>query len=769
MKSNFLCLLALLLIAGCSKPKVEADYQIVPLPQTVNSIGGQGFELNGKTLIIYQAGNEVQKQTATFLSEYIKYSTGLELSITDTDASDNAIILKTGYEGENAEAYSLTVNANRIVIDGACEAGVFYGVQTLRKAIPVQDSEVEVVFPAVEIKDYPRFGYRGMHLDVSRHFFPLDFVKKYIDILALHNINRFHWHLSDDQGWRIEIKKYPELTKIGSQRAQTLIEKKDGEYDGKPYGGYFTQNEAREVVEYAAKRFITVIPEIDLPGHMQAALASYPELGCTGGPYKVAEDWGVFEDVLCAGNDTVYTFLENVFSEIIEIFPSEYIHVGGDECPKARWKECPKCQAKIKALKLAADATHTKEDRLQSHMIGYVEKFLNSKGRQIIGWDEILEGGLAPNATVMSWRGVEGGIEAAKQHHDVIMSPNSYIYFDYYQGEDKDSEPLAFGGYLPVQKVYSLEPVSKSLADDEKKYIIGAQANMWTEYINNTQQVEYMLMPRIAALSEVQWCKPENKDYEKFLPRLAGLMKYYKKMGYNYATHITEIAAEIKPAGNELIVKLFTYDNAPVYYTLDGSEPTEKSTKYEEPLHIGQTADIKAVAYRDNEKSKIYEKKLNFNKATLKGIELVNPTHQNYAFNPSILVDGRRGSGGFASAEWLGFFGNDFIGIVDLGEVQEISKVVTGTYEVESSWIFGAVGYTVAVSEDGKAYKQVYDESYPVMDKVRPTSTVDLTAQFTPVNARYVKITAKNTGTIPDWHAGKGTPAFLFIDEIMIE
>ena len=375
-------------------------------------------------------------------------------------------------EVENPEGYNLTVNSNGVTITGS-EAGVFYGIQTLRKALPVEACS-KVVLPAVSINDYPRFSYRGTHLDVSRHFFNKEEIKRLIDMLALHNINRFHWHLTDDQGWRIEIKKYPKLTTIGAYRNETVIGRNSGEYDGVEYGPYFyTQDDCREIVKYAAERHITVIPEIDLPGHMQAAVAAYPEYGCTGGPYEVWKMWGVSTHVLCAGNDATLSFIEDVLSEVIEVFPSEYIHIGGDECPKDQWQICPKCQARIKKLGLKSDSKHSAEMYLQSFVISHAEKFLNSKGRQIIGWDEILEGGLAPNATVHSWRGVAGGIEAAKQGHNCIMSPNSHLYFDYYQTKYVDDEPLCIGGYVPVEKVYEYEPVDSSLTVEEQKYIIG--------------------------------------------------------------------------------------------------------------------------------------------------------------------------------------------------------------------------------------------------------------------------------------------------------
>lgn len=531
--------LALSVCASGAQKVATVGYEVVPLPRSIEKHEkAKPFVFTSKTKIACEKGNARQERTARFLAEYLLQMTGREPALTGDLNARNAIVLKTGYQSETPEAYRLSVGKDRIIIEGAGEAGVFYGVQTLRKSIPVDGAKNKILFPAVEITDAPRFAYRGMHLDVARHTFPVGFIKKYIDLLALHNINRFHWHLTDDQGWRIEIKKYPELTRIGSFRDCTVIGKNTKNYDETRYGGFFTQDEIREVVAYARERFIEIIPEIDLPGHMLGALAAYPGLGCTGGPYKVSPRWGVFEDVLCAGNDEVYTFLENVLEEVTALFPYEYIHIGGDECPKTRWKACLKCQAKIKELGIEADDKHSAENQLQSYVMQRVGNFLESRGKRIIGWDEILEGGVVNDAIVMSWRGMKGGIEAARQHHDVIMTPNSYAYFDYYQTKDTQDEPLGIGGFVPVEKVYSFEPVPDELAADEKKYIIGVQANLWTEYVLTTAHAEYMVLPRMGALAEVQWTAPELKNYDAFLPRLTAMTKLYDLLGYNYAKHI---------------------------------------------------------------------------------------------------------------------------------------------------------------------------------------------------------------------------------------
>lgn len=545
--TKYACILTALAGAvACSDgKKAQGDYAVIPLPQEITQGGNTPFLLKPSTPISYQEGDTEMEQTARFLASYIKEATGYEPKVIAGNA-DRGIHLSIASDIQHPEGYRLLVSENGIEIAGASNAGIFYGVQTLRKSIPAVAVGMDVELPSICINDYPRFPYRGMHLDVSRHFFPTDSVKKFIDMLALHNMNRFHWHLTDDQGWRIEIKKYPELTKIGAQRKETVIGRNSGKYDGKPYGEgmFYTQDEIRDVIAYAQERFITIIPEIDLPGHQLAAITTYPELGCTGGPYEVWTQWGVSDDVICAGNEKAMTFLEDVLGEVIDLFPSEYIHVGGDECPKVRWKSCPKCQARIKAEGIKGDSKHTAEEYLQSYVISRMEKFVESKGRHIIGWDEILEGGLAPNATVMSWRGVDGGIEAAKQKHNVIMTPNSYLYFDYYQSTDTEHDPLAIGGYLPLERVYSFEPTA-GIPEEYQKYVTGVQANLWTEYIPTFSQVEYMVLPRMDALAEVQWTNAP-KDFKAFLPRLVRMTELYDRLGYNYAKHIFDIRASFR-------------------------------------------------------------------------------------------------------------------------------------------------------------------------------------------------------------------------------
>lgn len=766
--------LAGLLMTACSnQPTTVANYEVVPMPLEINTTQQASFLLKSGVTVYYPAGNEKMQRNAEFLASYVKAQTGIELQVQAGEGGKGGIVLQLGLANDNPEAYQLKVDASQVVISSPSEAGVFYGIQTLRKAVDVAEGS-NVELPAVEIKDQPRFGYRGMMLDVGRHFFSMDEIKTYIDMMALHNINRFHWHLSEDQGWRIEIKKYPKLTEIGSMRKETVIGHNSGKYDGKPYGGFYTQEQAKEIVAYAAERYITVIPEIDLPGHMQAALASYPELGCTGGPYEVWTQWGVSDNVLCAGNDQTIQFIKDVLAEIVEIFPSEYIHVGGDECPKDKWKTCPKCQARIKALGLKSDNKHTKEERLQSYVIHEAEEFLNSKGRKMIGWDETLEGGLAPNATVMSWRGEAGGIEAAKQHHDVVMTPNTYLYFDYYQSKDTETEPMAIGGYLPMERVYSYEPMPKSLSPEEQKYIVGVQANLWTEYIPDFKQVQYMVLPRMAALCESQWCAPEKKNYEAFLQRVSRLIDIYAKNGWNYATHIFDVMLDLKPntETGTLDAVARTIDNAPIYYTfytLDGSEPTTASEKYTDVIKIDKPCTLRTVAIRPSGSSKITKDEISFSKSSMKPITMLQPINKQYEFSgATVLVDGMTGNMNYKTGRWIAFYTNDLEAVIDLKEATEISSMTLHTCVEKGDWVFDTRGITVSVSDDNQTFKEVASEAYPAMKESDPNQIYTHELKFDPVKTRYVKVKALSEQKIPSWHGGKGNPGFLFVDEIIL-
>lgn len=749
-----------------------ADFNIIPRPQQVNVSNDAPFTLSAKTVISLGTNSQDMKRNANMLASYIEQATGIRPAV-GKSKNGAAIVLTIDKTIANAEGYKLDADAKQIRIAGASAAGVFYGIQTLRKSLPLVNGKAsKVSIPAVHIADAPRFAYRGTHLDVSRHFVTVDSVRQFIDMLALHNINRFHWHLTDDQGWRIEIKKYPLLTQIGSKRAQTVIGHNSGKYDGKPYGGFYTQQQIRDIVKYAANRYITIVPEIDLPGHMQAALAAYPDMGCTGGPYEVWQKWGVSDNVLCAGNDKTLTFIDNVLKEITQLFPSKYIHVGGDECPKTQWQKCPKCQARIKALNLEAKDGHSAEERLQSYIITHASNYLKSLGRNTIGWDEILEGGLAEGATVMSWRGESGGIAAAKQHHDVVMTPNNYLYFDYYQSLDKANEPLAIGGYLPLETVYSYEPMPKELTADEARHIIGVQANIWTEYMPTFKQMQYMALPRMAALSEVQWSQPALKDYTSFTNRLTEFTHLYDRLGYNYAKHLYNVAIHVDSDNKwrEILIHMTTAGNAEIRYTLDGTEPTANSALYTGAIVLQKSAKIRAAAFRDGKRSSVTSQDISFNKATACPVELLQPTHKNYTYKGgATLTDGLLGDKGFGTGRWLGFSGNDLEAVIDLKQNTEVSSVSLNTCVDKGSWIFDARNIEVSVSADGKSFTKVASKSLPALEEQTPDNIYTYELTFPQTTTRYVKVTATSEHNIPEWHGGKGKPAFLFVDEISVK
>jgi hexosaminidase len=554
-----------------------ATVSIIPAPKSVQTTPGS-FKAGKRTLILYSDADA--KKVADLLNTYLKANNGLTLTSHPSKALvNNGQIMVVQDKSLPAEGYKLVVNEKMIQLRGN-GAGLFYGLQTLQQLIRGEGDSFEV--PYVQISDEPRFAYRGLMLDAGRYFFPASYIKQYIDLMAQYKFNRFHWHLTDDQGWHIEIKRYPRLQEISSTRKETVVghAARSNTFDGKPHGGYYTQAEVRDIVKYAADRHITIIPEIEMPGHSEAVLAAFPNLGCTGGPYQVSTTWGVHKEVYCAGNDSVYTFLENVLTEVMDLFPSQYIHIGGDECPKDRWKQCPKCQARIKALGLKD------EHALQSYFIQRMEKYLNSKGRRIIGWDEILEGGLAPNATVMSWRGEAGGIAAAKEKHDVIMTPNTYLYLDYYQGNPA-TEPLTIGGFLPLQTVYNYEPLPSSLTPAEQKYIKGVQANIWTEYQPNGQMVDYMTWPRGLAVAEITWSGADKKNYEDFLKRLPAQLARLDKAGVPFRIpEPTGLENNVTTSAHTTVTLQPLVEGAAIYYTTDGSEPTESSTRYTAPVAL---------------------------------------------------------------------------------------------------------------------------------------------------------------------------------------
>lgn len=767
-----LCILFSTCFYACSEKRtLNSDYEIIPKPLDVNCKGDASFLLKDGVAVIYPENNQKMQDNAEFLVDYVERQTGVKLTSHAGMPVDGAICLTLDLSDDNAEAYKLIVNDKRVCISGASEAGVFYGIQTLRKSLPVAQ-DINVNLSAVEIYDKPRFAYRGAMLDVARHFYTVDEVKTFIDMLALHNINRFHWHLTDDQGWRIEIKKYPKLMSVASERKETVVGRwYSGIYDGKPYGGYYTQDELRDVIDYAAKRHITIIPEVDLPGHMQAALTAYPELGCTGGPYEVRTIWGVSQDVLCVGNDFTLQFVKDVLSEVADIFPSEYIHIGGDECPKVRWEKCPKCQERIKSLGLKSDAKHTKEQRLQSYMIQEAAKYLKEKGKRIIGWTEILEGGLVPDATLMSWIGESGGIEAAHQHHDVIMTPNTYLYFDYYQSKKVEDEPLAIGGYLPIEKTYNYEPMPKELTEEEQQYIKGVQANLWTEYIPVFSQVQYMVLPRLGAAAEVQWTDPSKKDYKDFLRRVPHLVAVYDCYGWNYATHVYDVNVDMKAdtVNHVLNVQLSTMADDPIYYTLDGQDPTEKSLKYTKPFTIDQSVVLKTMAVHPDRTSKISVDTIRFNKATLKPVVLLQPNESRFSPDgPVVLVDGRNGNHSFDTGAWLTVAGNDLEAVINMQAETILSSASVHVYVRKDAWLFDARGFSVSVSSDNKNYKEVASQEYKQMQESDSDGIIEHELSFDPCKATYVKIKVISEKSMPDWHWDAGKAPFLLVDEIIL-
>ena len=772
-----LILSALLAIAACGGPKEQTTLDVVPHPNEVYVQEGT-FDASDASVYYGNDLDERSKAAVNSFAQQLFLVSGSEGSVAE-GASDNGIV----FELDNAlahEAYAIAVSPKKVAVKASGLNGFIYAIQTIKQMLPVEvfgnapAADLDWTLPCVEIQDAPRFSYRGLHMDVSRHFFTMDEVKKYIDIMEVHKLNTLHWHLTDDQGWRLEIKKYPRLTEVGSIRNKTLVGHLfDSEiYDDKEYGRgcYYTQEQVKEILEYAAAKGITVIPEIDLPGHMLAALAAYPELGCTGGPYDVWGKWGVADDVLCVGKEETMKFLEDVLTEVCELFPAEYVHIGGDECPKVRWEACPHCQAKIAELGLKDDENYQAEHYLQGYVTARMEEFLAEKGKKLIGWDEILEGELAPNATVMSWRGVAGGLQAVRMGHDAIMTPNTFFYLDYYQSLDKENEPLAIGGYLPVEKCYSYEPTTSGMTDEEKAHILGVQANLWTEYIETADHLFYMLLPRLAALAEVQWCQPEVKDWNRFLESADDFCAIYDIMGYKYGNHLFDTRG-VCQTGDGVSVVLEAQGETPIHYTLDGSEPTPESPLYTEPVKITQTCTIKARSLRGGQMSgRTFEKSFTAHKAMGRPVELVTKTHPNYTFNcPDLLTDGLVGEGPYNSGDFAGWYNQPFEVIVDMGG-DTYSEVTLSTIVFKYDWIMNPTSLTVQTSEDGKTFTDIAHmniECEGQMDDANGCQ--DYTLAFGETSAKYLKVIAGCCTSLPEWHTGAGHPAFLFVDEVIVK
>ena len=758
-------------LISCSEKLQKADYQVIPLPKNITEkVDEKPFVLSKNTCITYPATQAELLKEANFLSEYLNEILGYSLKVEASESfKKQAINLSTDSSifTEN-DAYKIIVNEENINIIGSNTLSVFYGIQTLRKSLPFDAKGENISMPAAEIYDYPRFGHRGMMLDVSRHIFSLDSIKEFIDVMALHNMNKFHIHLTDDQGWRIEIKKYPKLTEIGAWRSGTKIGKSET-YDTIRYGGFYTQEELRELVQYAADRHIDIIPEIDLPGHQLAALATYPEFGCTGGPYEVWRQWGVSDDVICAGNEDAMRFLEDVLTEVMDIFPSEYIHIGGDECPKVRWEQCPKCQAKIKELGFKDDDHFKAEAYLQSYVMTRMEKFVEDHGRKVIGWDEILEGGLGPNVTVMSWRSIDGGKEGAKQQHDVIMTPCSHLYFDYYQTDNTDDEPLAIGGYIPVSRVYEFEPIPSELTEEEAKHILGPQANLWVEYIKDMNTVFYRVLPRMDALTEVQWVSPEQKDYDSFRKRAYKMVEFYDLKGWNYAKHIFDIDVKIIPnvEAKCIDVTMSKFGEGDILYTLDGTDPLTNGTKYTEALKLTESAKLRAIVKRAKSVGKEFKTDIELSKSSMKPISLKNEPNENYRFDgANTLIDGLSGGNNYKTGRWIAFFGENLDATIDLIEAQEISNLQFNCNLTKGDWIFNAKSVRILGSEDGDNYKEIHYQEFPI-ETVREDGVVSYNVDFKSTSTRFINVIIEPF-MCPEGHSGYGYPAWIFVDEIKI-
>lgn len=757
---NLLYLLIPLLFLTCQNNEnssKENTYSIIPIPAELTPNTGN-FKIDRETKILLESDDLGLKMAAQHLASLLGVDTE------QGAASTGAIHFQLDPNIENKEGYQLSITPSEIKIRSKSGEGAFYAVQTLMQLMP-PEGENSIFVPCAEISDAPRYGYRGMHLDVGRHFYPVDFIKKYIDLLAMYKFNRFHWHLTEDQGWRIEIKKYPKLQEIAACRKETLIghySDQPHQFDGKEYCGYYTQDEVREVVEYAAERFITVIPEIEMPGHAQAAIAAYPELGCTGKQIETATKWGIFEDVFCP-NEATFEFLENVLLEVFDLFPSEYIHIGGDECPKAQWKESALCQKIIRENNLED------EHGLQSYFIQRMEKFINSHHRKIIGWDEILEGGLAPNATVMSWRGTEGGIKAAKEGHDVIMTPTSHCYFDYYQSDSPD-EPLAIGGYLPIEKVYSYEPTPAELSPGEAKHILGAQGNLWSEYLPQSSLVEYMVFPRALAMAELTWSPKNKRDFAEFTQRLIPHISRLEQMDVNVANKIFDIKTSVLSGDGEgtrieLSPKIEGVD---LRYTLDGSAPTADSPIFSEAIPIEKNKQFRAQSFQ-GEAAVGRPAKLDFNHhlASGKSIVLTDQPAEKYSGNGNgSVVNGIMGSSErYGDAEWLGFDGKDFEAVIDLGEKQKLTTASFRFFNGKGQWIYPPKFVSVALSDDGENFYEIALQEVGDSDE----KIVPISVPLKEAEGRFLKIYVRRHGIISDGKQGAGHEAWLFVDEIVVD
>lgn len=763
-KSNLIIYVVLSVIFfGCLEQNIEPEkVSLIPMPND-HTLNEGKFVLDSQIGIKYP---DDLKISAEFLNSFIENGSSIKLQ----ESNEIEFILDTTVQ--NSEGYNLEILPNKIKIKAKSDKGAFYAVQTIRQLLPKEFEngrydKSKAALPCLSIKDEPQFEYRGMHLDVGRHMYSVNFIKKYIDALAMLKFNTFHWHLTEDQGWRIEIKKYPKLQQIAAYRKETLVghyNQQPHQFDGKPYGGYYTHEQIKEIVAYAQGRFVTIIPEIEMPGHSQAAIAAYPHLGCSNKPVDVATKWGVFDEIYCPTEET-FKFLEDVLDEVMLLFPSKYIHIGGDEAPKTKWKSSAFCQNLIieKGLK--------DEHELQSYFIRRIEKYLNSKGREIIGWDEILEGGLAPNATVMSWRGTNGAIEAAKQKHDVVMTPTSHCYFDYYQSQNED-EPLAIGGFLPLEKVYGFSPIPEELSKETSQYIIGVQGNVWTEYMPNEKQVEYMLFPRIMAMSEVGWSNSEKKDFKEFVNRVEYFNKRLDLLDINYANHLYDIEGQIVTQNDSLYLELstLTKDNM-IRYTRDGRSPNKNSEIYYSKIPLTESVEIQAAVFDSlHQRGYGFFQKFKRHKAVGQNIVINRKPHHAYSGSGSQgLINGINGSNTrFGDKEWLGFWGEDLEVTIQFKQPTEINAIQTRFYDAPGQWVYSPREFVAhAYLQDGSLISSKFFPEEKSNSNVR--TTFCKLNESMPVIATKVKLIIPNFGIIPEGSQGKGNPAWTFLDEIVIE
>lgn len=770
MKRILFLFICPLLAVACNK-RVVADYNVIPQVQNLSVKDGDVYVFDSSRKLVYD--NQDSRRSLELFAQDLEELVGIKPSVaagTSEDAKGN-VYFTLGLQDGRKEAYSIDVSSDGILVRAVAPEGIYRATRTLLKSVGTEKTS-SVEFPSAEVSDWPRFGYRGLMLDVSRHFSDVEMVKRTIDMLALHQLNIFHWHLTDDQGWRIEIKSHPELTEVGAWRDDTVVGRylggTDYPTDGKRHGGFYTQEQIREIVAYAKERYIEIIPEIDLPGHTSAVLAAYPQLGCEDKEYKVANRWGVIRDVLCAGNPASLDLFKDIMDEVCDLFPGKYIHLGGDECVKDRWKACPKCQKKIEELGLKDGSRYSKEDYLQSWFMGEVASYVQSKGKRVIGWDEILEGVPMDDSVIMSWRGTEGGITAARMGHDVVMTPTSDMYFDQSQTLASQLEEIPVGGFINVMKVYSYEPLPASLTPEQQKHILGCQANVWCEYMPEERIRQYQMLPRLAALSEVQWTMPERKNYKDFLKRLPKMLSIYDHYGYNYAKHIFDVACSysVNVEKGSLEVSLSTLGNDPIYYTLDGTSPqTKKAMLYDDtPIVISSPSELKVSVLRNGKFTKEETLfKLDCNKATFKKVNISTTLNIMQAHLPhEILTDGIVGSLRCDDYRWMSCTGRMSL-VLDLGKSESFSRIGWVALNSQSENILVPQNVKIQISEDGKQYCTILD--IEKNHEIQAEQSVErISEEVGAQTARYIKMDF-DSYKYPD----KTSPSWVFLSELIVE